>query len=45
MKKLSPKDDVNETFHKQAHDLFERTTSEFKKNAATLILEGSGWGE
>lgn len=39
------KEQVNENFHEQAENAFINAIKEFKKQAANLVVEGSGWGE
>jgi len=39
------KDQVNENFHSQAELAFSTSLNTFKKQAAALVVEGSGWGE
>jgi hypothetical protein len=39
------KDEVNEFFYEQTERAYNDTLVAFRKQAAELIVEGSGWGE
>jgi hypothetical protein len=45
LKKLSSKDNVNESFSVSTKTLFNETNDFFKNKSSELIFEGSGWGE
>lgn len=45
IRKGSKRDQVNEQFAESSDRLYHEHFSSFKKQAADLIFEGSGWGE
>jgi hypothetical protein len=45
VKKLIRKDAVNDNFYAQSEELYVQHTKDFVKISASLIIEGSGWGE
>ena len=45
MKKLIRKDAANDKFYAQSEELYIQHTKDFVKVSASLIIEGSGWGE
>lgn len=45
LKKLVRKDAANDKFYAQSEELYIDHTKDFVKTSASLIIEGSGWGE
>lgn len=45
LRRHSTKDTVNEDFANYSESLYQEMTTFFKKESATLVLEGSGWGQ